>query len=313
MNISINQLKTGLLLLVAGSWLAAGAQSTENVHEAAVVAIADSMPAIAPVENALLWEISGKNLQQPSYLYGTIHLIPQDSFFILPEVEQAMAASSRLVLEVALDGSAIFASALGMMMVRPSLSDLLAPEDYAYLKHFMQDSLSTPLPMFQMIKPLFIAQHISSNYCAVQESTSYEMYFMEVFQKMQKPLSGLETAKEQMKYLDAISLEEQAQNLMETVRNPRLACDQFNEMVRMYRAQDLAMLAAYTQEDPEMGQHLDQLLDARNMNWISPIEEMAARESVFIAVGAGHLPGPNGVISLLRKQGYLLKPLPGSH
>ena len=314
MNIRTKQMKTAMCMLIAGCWLVgAHAQSPEPepVVDAPALA-ANSAQDSAAFANSLLWEITGKGLKQASYLYGTIHIIPKDSFFILPEVEQGMAAASRLVLEVALDGSAIFASAMGMMMMPPaSLSSLLGPEDYGYLKRFMQDSLPTPLPMFQMIKPIFIAQHISSSYCMAQEGTSYELYFMEAFQKMKKPVSGLETAKEQMGYLDAISLEEQAQSLMETVRNPRIACQQYDEMVRMYRAQDLTRLAAFTQEDPDIGDHLDKLLDERNFNWISKIEEMAARECVFIAVGAGHLPGPNGVVELLRKQGYMLKPLPG--
>lgn len=313
MKIDTEKLKTAILLMIAGCWLMG--VSAQQIVDDTPPALPDQEAVFAPdsSENALLWEISGNGLKQTSYLYGTIHIIPKDSFFILPDVEAAMASSSRLVLEVALDGSAMVASVLGMMMVRPSLADLLGTEDYTYLKHFMQDSLSTPLPMFQMIKPIFIAQHISSNYCSVEESASYELYFMEAFQEQKKPLSGLETAQEQMKYLDAISLEEQAQNLMETVRNPRLACEQYEEMVHLYRTQNLRLLAEFTQEDPEMGKHLDKLLDERNQKWISQIEALAAKEAVFIAVGAGHLPGPNGVIALLRKQGYVLKALPGKN
>lgn len=314
MNLKSIWLSTGCSLLL-GMLLPFGLSAQSSNQEAAVASVQESATARAPkalpIEgNSLLWEISGHGLKKSSYLYGTIHIIPKDSFFITPEVEQTMQKSSRLVLEVALDGSAIMASAMGMMMIKPTLSDLLTEDDYDYLRTFMKDSLSTPLPMFQMIKPIFIAQHIASSYCMTEDVSSYEMYFMEEFQKMDKPLSGLETASEQMKYLDAITLEEQAENLMQTVRNPRESCEQYHDMVRLYRSQDLTSLAKLTQEDAELGDHLDKLLDERNQNWISKIEEMTAKESVFIAVGAGHLPGENGVIALLRAQGYTVSPLP---
>ena len=173
----------------------------------------------------------------------------------------------------------------------------------------MRDSLETPMPLYHMFKPIFISQHISSNYCNSSEQESYEMYFSQLFKNANKPVSGLETINEQMKYLDQMTLEEQAEGLLETIKNPGAACQQYTDMIRLYRKQDLNTLMKMMGESDEVGDHLDKLLDERNKNWISQIEALVAKESVFIAVGAGHLPGPNGVIELLRKQGYKVTPL----
>jgi uncharacterized protein YbaP (TraB family) len=266
----------------------------------------------APRYKSLFWEIKRDDLKTPSYLYGTIHIIPKDSFFLTPAVEEKLASTQQLVLEIPLDLNitTMLSSAMGMMMPSgKSLKSLYSDDDYQRISSFMKDSLSTPLPFYQMFKPIFISQHISSNYCNTSAQESYEMYFSQLFKKAKKPISGLETIEAQMKYLDEMTLEEQAQGLLQTIENPGEACSQYAEMVSVYRQQDLNKLMEMMGESEEVGDHLDKLLDERNQNWISQIEALVAKESVFIAVGAGHLPGPKGVIELLRKQGYQVNPL----
>ena len=276
--------------------------------------VSDSLQASQTGElyQSLLWEINREDLKTPSYLYGTIHIIPKDSFFLTPAVEEKLESTQHLVLEIPLDinmGS-MLSSAMAMMMPRgKSLKSLFEEDDYKRVTSFMRDSLETPMPLYHMFKPIFISQHISSNYCNSSEQESYEMYFSQLFKNANKPVSGLETINEQMKYLDQMTLEEQAEGLLETIKNPGAACQQYTDMIRLYRKQDLNTLMKMMGESDEVGDHLDKLLDERNKNWISQIEALVAKESVFIAVGAGHLPGPNGVIELLRKQGYKVTPL----
>ena len=259
---------------------------------------------------SLLWEISGNGLETPSYLYGTIHIIPQDSFYVSDKVEELLESSERLVMEMELDAATMMSSAMGMMLKPPnSLKSLLSDEDYTFLRGFMRDSLRQPLPMYQMIKPIFIEQHVSMGYCMDEQPASYELYFMQKYNEWKKPISGLETAEEQLKFFDSITLEEQAQSLMETIREPGKLCEQYSQMVSLYRQQNLDSLISLTQEDPDIGEHTDVLLDNRNQNWISQLEAFMQEEQVFIAVGAAHLPGEQGVIMLLRAEGYEVTPV----
>lgn len=264
------------------------------------------------VYHSLLWEINRADLEQPSYLYGTIHLIPADSFFLLPSVQEKLASSQQLVLEIPLDlnfGS-ILSSMMWMMIPGgKSLKDYMEEEDYDFLRSFMKDSIRTPIPMYHKIKPLLTAQQISSAYCGEEKMESYEMVFSQKFKEMKRPISGLETMKDQMKALDEISIEEQAQSLLETIHAPQEACNQLSEMVSIYRKQDLNALMAMTEASEDLDGHLEGLLDNRNANWIPKIEQLVAEEQVFIAVGAGHLAGPRGVIHLLRDAGYSVEPI----
>ncbi len=257
---------------------------------------------------SLLWEISGNELKQPSYLYGTIHIIPRDSFFVTRSVSKKIKKADRLVLEMKINMGAMLSAVKFMMLPKDQTLDQLLPaQDLALVRGFLQDSIRQSLPGFERMKPIMISEHISSQYCMGEKQESYELYFSKLFKEMNKPITGLETAKEQMSYLDGMSLEDQTEGLMETVRNTREVCQQYDTMLRLYRQQQLGELWEMTTQDESMKDQMEGLLNTRNRNWIPLLEKMMTKESVFIAVGAAHLPGPQGVIELLRAAGYKVK------
>ncbi len=315
-------MKNCLSLLAFTFLLLFGTKTQAQVHDSLMVNVTVFDSSVVPeIENSLFWEISGNGLKRPSYLFGTIHLIPQDSFFIPKIMEERMPEADRLVLEVSLDMGTMLSAALGAFK-RPekSLKEILSEEDYAYLKSFIEDSLPSsggfPMTMglVEMQRPIFTAQQIASAYCdnGLDESgdqVMYEMYLAEEFKRTERPVSGLETAQDQLGALDRIPLEEQARQLMETIRNPGEMCGGMDELIAVYRRQDLSTLMELTGEDPGIGDHLDALLDNRNKKWIPEIEEMLKDEVIFVAVGAGHLAGRNGVVNLLKERGYTLTPL----
>jgi len=79
-------------------------------------------------------------------------------------------------------------------------------------------------------------------------------------------------------------------------------------MVDHYLNQDIESLYHTFAESPT-GAYQKEILDDRNRAWIPKIEEMMGYEPIFVAAGAMHLAGENGVIELLRKQGYSLTPV----
>ncbi|MBK6997902.1 MAG: TraB/GumN family protein [Lewinellaceae bacterium] len=79
---------------------------------------------------------------------------------------------------------------------------------------------------------------------------------------------------------------------------------QLDEMLRLYREQDITAMQALIGEDNSMGQYEDFLLNNRNQNWIPVMGKMMAEKPTLFAVGAGHLGGKQGVVALLRKEGY---------
>ena len=202
-------------------------------------------------------------------------------------------------------------SLLSELMLKPpnSLKSLLSELDYEFLQGFMRDSMPTPVPFYQMFKPIFLSEQISISYCMEEMPNSFELFFRQKAKDQEMPIAGLETFEDQLSFIKDIPLEEQAASLMETVRNAGTLCQEYQRMYDLYNAQQLDSLMYMVNEDPTLKEQSGNLLDKRNANWIPKLTEWMKEESLFVAVGAAHLPGPQGVVELLRGAGYRVTPL----
>jgi len=266
-------------------------------------------------ENALLWKVSGKDLKQPSYVFGTIHMIGSNDFFLTDAMKSSFAECDRVVFEINMeemnDMSMLF-TLMGKITMEggKTLKDLLSEEDYTLVqKHFKEIGL--PLFFLEKIKPLFLSTFASGDMApgALEsgELKSYEMELMQMAQKDKKEMGGLETVEFQLSMFDSIPYKAQADMLMDAIKSSGEGDDQFAQMVAMYKRQDLPGLYNMIQGDTEgVGEFEDLLLVGRNKNWIPLMEGMMSNKKTFFAVGAGHLGGENGVVALLRKQGYIV-------
>jgi uncharacterized protein len=280
---------------------------------------ATSTTAPTKEENALLWRISGKGLATASYLYGTIHMIGKEDFFLTDSTRSAIDRAKLVTFEINMEDMMDMSSQLGLMMKSfmadgKTLKDLLSKEDYELVKtHF--DKQGLPIFLFERMKPMFLTvmadmdmSDLGGGMGGDGDMVSYEMKIMDIAQQNKAKMGGLETAEYQMSMFDSIPYEAQAKMLVETIKTSGgggEGDDQFAEMVKLYKAQDIVgMVSMMGEEDSGIGGYEDLLLNQRNRNWIPVMGEMMAKQPSFFAVGAGHLAGDQGVISLLRKEGY---------
>lgn len=271
-------------------------------------------------ERSLLWEISGNGLAQSSYLYGTIHMIGADDFFLTEKTKEAFQKSKRLTLEINMEEMMDMSNLMPLMMQSfmkndTTLKDLLAEDDYVKVKaHF--DKIGLPMMFVERIKPMFLSAMGSEDLANMDKSgnvKSYEMEFVSMAKQKEMPLAGLETAEYQMSMFDSIPYKTQAKMLVESISansGDGEGKDQFGELVKLYKARDLYGLQEMLQsDDTGINEFEDLLLVNRNKNWIPVMEKMMNKEVVFFAVGAGHLAGKEGVVALLRQKGYKVKPI----
>lgn len=267
-------------------------------------------------ENSLLWEISGKNLKQPSYLFGTIHMIGKKDFMLTDVTKNSLYKTQCVTFEINMEEMSDFSVLMPLMMKAfmadgTTLRDLLSEEDYKVVKaHF--EEIGLPLVMLERIKPMFLSAMGSGDMAEMQtsgETVSYEMELMKIAKDQKKEIAGLETAEFQMSMFDSIPYETQAQMLVESIKSGSEGDDQFNQLVELYKNQDLIGLQQMLEGDSETKQYEDLLLVQRNKNWIPVMAKMMTDRPTFFAVGAGHLAGEKGVIALLRAEGYSVKAL----
>ncbi|HMQ49455.1 MAG TPA: TraB/GumN family protein [Saprospiraceae bacterium] len=269
------------------------------------------------LENALLWEISGNNLKAASYLYGTIHLIGEADFFLTEATKASFEKAQQVAFEIDMEEMTDFTQLMPLMMQAfmagdTTLADLLSQEDYALVQEHFEE-MGMPLMFLERIKPMFLSAMADTDLADLQGESgavSYEMEMMEMAQKRKVPIEGLETAAFQMSLFDSIPYKIQAQMLVDAVKADDSGDDQFQAMVELYKKQDIEGMQTMVQEDEAgIGKYEELLLVKRNKNWIPVMAKMMVQKPTFFAVGAGHLGGKYGVITLLREAGYTLKPL----
>ncbi len=267
------------------------------------------------LDDALLWKVEGKNLKQPSYVFGTIHIIPDEDYFLPDGTLSAIDQSQKVFFEIDMNEMTDISSQMGLlkkafMSDGQTLKDLVSEEDYGLIEaHFKKMGL--PLFLFEKMKPMFLTVFASSDFDPNGMQTgalkSYEMEIFEIANRSSKDVGGLETIDFQIGLFDSIPYPEQAKMLMETIKNGDTGGVDFDRTVKMYKSQNITAMADLSGSgDEQLGNYEEILLNKRNRAWIPIMKESMEKETTFFAVGAGHLGGENGVIKLLMKEGYIL-------
>lgn len=257
-------------------------------------------------EKSLLWKIEGKNIKT-SYLFGTIHLISTNNFFMPKKAEKAFAESDKLMMELDLSNQQEMASMMqfATMANGQTIDKLISEADYALLDSTLQAETGLGIAPFNSFKP-FIIESLLMQKMIDGEIKSYEAIFTEMAATQKKPILALESVQEQLELFDDLPYEEQMADLMKYVKGDEEMKTLFKQMVDMYTAQDIEGLYSFMDEYFPEKIWMQKLLFERNAKWVPIIEKSVAENHLFIAVGAGHLGGNNGIISLLRKAGYIV-------
>ncbi|MBT8232997.1 MAG: TraB/GumN family protein [Saprospiraceae bacterium] len=272
------------------------------------------------LEHSLLWKIEGNGLEQSSYLFGTIHMINKENFFWPAGTLAALDESEQTAFEVDLDDMFDISAQMGLltkafMSDNQKLSDFYSDEEYKIVKAHFKD-LGLPMFFLEKIKPMFLTVFASGDLDLEgglggdSNVKSYEMELYELCKDSNKDVDGLETLEFQISVFDSIPYQAQADMLLETIKSSDLGDEMFKEMINMYVSQDInKMVTSISDEESGLQGYEDLLLNQRNHNWIPIMAKKMAQAKTFFAVGAGHLGGEEGVIHLLKKEGFTLTPL----
>lgn len=268
-------------------------------------------PAQEKKNNALLWEISGNGLTQPSYLFGTIHMICKDDFVLTDIVKEKFNSSAQVYLELDMDDPKMQVTMMQLMQLpgKETLQEKMGATNFSRLDSFVKKEMKMNLTAFARFKPLMLMSLIAQRSVGCQAIESYENTFVKMSRDQKKELLGLERVEDQVAVFDAIPDSIEIESIMKMVNDFEKGKREFKRMSDIYLSQDLDSLYQLMADSPEMMGSLDLLLNRRNRNWIPIMEAAMKKSSTFFAVGAGHLGGSEGVLELIRKQGYLVKAL----
>jgi len=265
----------------------------------------------APTENALLWEITAPDQKKPSYLFGTIHLICPTDFSLSDSVKAAVSRTQQIALEMDMDDPGMMMAMMKTMNMSEGneLKKLVSESEYTKLDKFYRDSVGIGLAMFEKAKPFILMGPLFNSVLACQPQ-SYETAFVELAGKQQSEVIGLETVEEQMALFDSVPYKDQAKMVLAMINNLPAARKEFKDLVELYKSEKINELYTMTMNSGfDISGSEELLLQDRNKKWISRIKSIIAEKPTFFAVGAAHLGGETGVIALLRKAGYKVRPV----
>ncbi|MCY7422958.1 MAG: TraB/GumN family protein [Chitinophagaceae bacterium] len=261
-------------------------------------------------DKTLLWQITGKNIKEPSYLFGTIHIMCPGDIQITDVLKEKFSATRQLFLELKMDDPSMMIEMMKGMKMKDSstIKSLLGPSSYDSANVLFKKSTGIQLDLFNSIKPILVVSMIYPFLLGCTPD-SWENNFQKMAKAQNKPLLGLEKISEQMNVLESIPYKEQADMLAKTLFQIDSTKNIFLNMLEVYKQKDLVQLYTLTTSDRDFGMYERDLLINRNRNWITVITGQVEKIPTFFAFGAAHLGGQEGVINLLRKEGYTIKPV----
>lgn len=264
---------------------------------------------LGTAQASLLWKVSGNELTQPSYLFGTIHVICEDRFIMNDTIESAFAQSETLVMELDISAPGTMQRLQALMVSEegPYLDRYLNEQQLETMDAYFRENIGAGLGQLGGLKPMALNSMVMIGGLPCTETTSYEVFFMEQADEQETPIVALEDVDFQMGLFDEIPLQEQVEWLWEMISDSEMGDALMESMVQAYEQQDLDALMEIMEEDPQFNHYMEMFIDERNRNWIAPLRQQMHESTSFIAVGAGHLPGDQGLINLLREAGYDVK------
>lgn len=276
----------------------------------------------APPEGAqagpkhFLWRV--RSATNTVYLLGSIHVMRQDAFSLAAVIETAFESSSVAVFEVDLSAGATVGSALGALAAGAlpegrTLSDVVSPETYRLAADRLADA-GYDIAVMQRMRPWMVATTLTLaelRRAGYSPADGVDQVFQRRAVDSGRRVIGLETIDDQLALFADLTPEEDEAFLVQTLRELETLIPQVDELTAHWRAGRVDEVEALLAEGFAAFPRLyAKLVVDRNRRWLPQIEALLAGDQrAFVAVGALHLVGDQGVVELLRGKGYQVEQL----
>lgn len=260
-------------------------------------------------DESLLWEITGNGLEKPSYLYGTIHVQDKRVFNLPDSVIIAIENCDAFAGELNMDSvySQVMNYLTEIKYTGKSLEELLTKEEYEKLNKKSEKILGLPLSEIPIEDPRIIAMALESGEQNEDFGFALDEYLYRIAKYNKLKITSVETLEDQLNVLNSMTEEIIRESLLKIINDESTDIE---ELIIAYSRNDLKrineMMTGWDEDFPELA---NVILYDRNIKMAEEIKNLVKRQSAFIAIGAGHLSGKRGVISLLVVDGFTLRPV----
>lgn len=270
----------------------------------------------------LLYKIEGNGLTRPSYIFGTHHLAPISILDSIPGILEAFESSEAVVGEIDMTGSSTaMAMAMQPYMIAPkdsTLSSLYTPKQFEELNQKFENLDIMPginLYAFDGVKPMVVINLVSLSIYKqtmpdYDPSAQLDQFFQQLAVTNEKGIIPLENPQHQAELLFSfLPVKVQAESLAELLENPDEMREGTLMMNQAYLRGNLEELLEKSFKDDSNPKFTEALVNTRNAAWVETLIKIMAEKPLFVAVGALHLPGENGLLKSLENLGFSVSPV----
>jgi len=285
---------------------------------AALLLLASAANSHARGESSV-WSMKGEH--NTVYLAGSVHALPKDHAEFPEQLERAYRAANVIVLEVDLDDmnpldAVKFISTNGTLPADKTLEDVVGAKQYERVAA-LAASLEVPETVIAKLEPwaaALILTQFALNKTGFDANLGIDMQITERARTDGKPVEGLETVIDQLSVFDNRSFEEQTRFLLDSADDAPKLREDLQKLITAWRSGDLrALEKEFVKERKKSPELYDALLGVRNRQWLPKIEALLKEDrDVLVVVGALHFVGRDGLLSLLKKDGYKAVALPAA-
>jgi hypothetical protein len=274
-----------------------------------------------------IWKVTGPKADIPelaktgsvksgtAYLFGTIHTLPKNIEWSTPILETAIGDSDELIIEVVgledKKNSAKIFTELALSPNLPKVEARIKPSLHDELDRVLDDANIAELTLNRMeswAAALSLAT-AQTGKLGLSSDEGVEKKLIAKFEGLKKPVSGLETIAQQLGYFDKLPESEQREMLTSVLEESGDTKEAFQELFDAWYTGDIIKLEKLTEggilEKPEIR---ERILVARNKDWDEQLHEKLKQPgTLFVAVGAAHLVGPDAVQLMLEARGYSIQ------
>jgi uncharacterized protein YbaP (TraB family) len=263
--------------------------------------------------HTLLWRISGNGLQKPSYLYGTMHLNDKRLFRFDDSVYRAIEKTEGLAIEVNPDEmAAYFVNQLFDQLENgKKLQEILDQRYFNRNRNALAKKFNKPAEEISASDVVKEKNKWMSDYMQNGEMPTFmDAYLYNIARRQGKWVGGIEDLSDQTGLMADLIDQSDISYLLATDSSTRRSNSNrsIEEMIRIYSNQDLEGIESISSEN-STAEVKDMMLIRRNLKMARRIDSLISLRTMFLAIGAAHLPGDSGVISLLRRRGFTLEPV----
>jgi len=261
---------------------------------------------------SLLWEITGNGLKKPSYLFGTMHISNKMVFHLSDSFYTGIRNSDVVAIELNPELWQSEIPRINQQSLAYRYFNATYYTDFLNEKSMTEGGYIEPLQLVLRMEPALNDALLYRNQAGMdnfEEDTYLDLYIYQTGKKLGKQATGVETFIESQRMMIEAYVDMANEKNKKSQRQDINFYQANQSLQDAYRRGDLDMLDSLNKITSASESFSEKFLYKRNEIQANSMDSIMKQQSLFVGVGAAHLPGKRGVIELLRAKGYTLRPI----